>query len=76
MLSIHDGCALRGALAAGRILLTDCDGTRGDSGSPLLLRQDEQVWLIGVSSAVFDQGKQEGGLAVSAAAFLDSLALD
>jgi protease YdgD len=73
LLSIHDGCRLRGLLADGRVLLTDCDGTRGDSGSPLLLRQGEQVWLIGVASAVVDDGPREGGLVVHATAFLDSL---
>jgi protease YdgD len=73
LLSIHDGCGLRGLLADDRVLLTDCDGTRGDSGSPLLLRQGEQVWLIGVASAVVADGAAEGGLAVHAAAFLDSL---
>jgi hypothetical protein len=49
-------------------------GIRG--GSPLLLRQGEQVWLVGVSSAVLDQGPQEGGLAVHAAAFIDRLEAD
>jgi protease YdgD len=73
LLSIHDGCRLRGLLADGRVLLTDCDGTRGDSGSPLLLRQGKQVWLVGVASAVIDDGPREAGLAVHAAAFLDSL---
>jgi protease YdgD len=73
LLSIHDGCRLRGLLADDRVLFTDCDGTRGDSGSPLLLRQGEQVWLIGVASAVVDDGPLEGGLAVHAAAFIDSL---
>jgi protease YdgD len=64
---------VRALPADGRVLLTDCDGTRGDSGSPLLLRQGEQVWLIGVASAVIDDGPREAGLAVHAAAFLDSL---
>jgi protease YdgD len=76
LLSIHDGCSLRGMPAGGRVLFTDCDGTKGDSGSPLLLRQGEQVWLVGVSSAVLDQGPQEGGLAVHAAAFIDRLEAD
>jgi protease YdgD len=74
LLSIHDGCRLRGLLAEGRVLLTDCDGTRGDSGSPLLLRQGEEVWLVGVASTVM-QGPREGGLAVHAAAFIDTVAL-
>jgi protease YdgD len=74
LLSIHDGCDLRGLLAGGRVLLTDCDGTRGDSGSPVLLREGERVWLVGVSSAVIEQGSEKGGLAVHATAFIDRLA--
>ena len=75
LLSFHDDCRLRGMLAGGRVLLTDCDSTRGDSGSPLLWRQGGQVWLVGVASAVLDQGTQEGGLAVHATAFIDRLTL-
>jgi protease YdgD len=73
LLSIHDGCRLQGLLAGGRVLFTDCDGTRGDSGSPLLLRQGEQVWLIGLASAVVDDVAREGGLAVHASAFIAGL---
>jgi protease YdgD len=73
LLSIHDGCHLQGLLAGGRVLLTDCDSTRGDSGSPLLWRQGEQVWLVGVAAAVLNQGAREGGLAVHATAFIDRL---
>ncbi len=73
LLSIHDDCHLQRMLAGGRVLLTDCDSTHGDSGSPLLLRQGEQVWLVGVAAAVMDQGSQEGGLAVHATAFIDRL---
>jgi protease YdgD len=72
LLSIH-GCELRGLLAGGRVLLTDCDGTRGDSGSPLLLRQGEQVWLVGVSSAVVDGDAQEGVLAVNTGTFIGNV---
>lgn len=73
LLSIHDDCHLQRMLAGGRVLLTDCDSTRGDSGSPLLLRQGEQVWLVGVVAAIMDQGAQEGGLAVHATEFIDRL---
>ncbi|MEM7025235.1 MAG: trypsin-like serine protease [Pseudomonadota bacterium] len=71
LLSIHDGCHVRQRLAEGRVLFTDCDGTRGDSGSPILLREGEQVWLVGVSVAVVDHGSQEGGLAIHAGHLID-----
>jgi protease YdgD len=73
LLSLHDDCHLQRMLAGGRVLLTDCDSTRGDSGSPLLLRQGERVWLVGVATAILDQGSDEGGLAVHASAFIDRL---
>jgi protease YdgD len=73
LLSIHDGCHLRAMPAGGRVLLTDCDSTSGDSGSPLLLRQGDQAWLVGVTAAVLDEGAREGGLAVHATAFIDRL---
>jgi len=73
LLSLHAGCSLRGVLAGGRVLVTDCDSTRGDSGSPLLLFRDHQVWLVGIAAAVVDRGGQEGGVAVHAAAFADRL---
>jgi protease YdgD len=73
LLSIHEGCRLQGMLAEGRVLLTDCDGTHGDSGSPLLLREGGEIWLVGVASAVMEGAALEGGLAVHAAAFIDSL---
>src|SRR5919106_6339795 len=63
LLSIHEGCRLRGMLAEGRVPLTDCDGTHGDSGSPLLLREGGEIWLVGVASAVMEEEAREGGLA-------------
>lgn len=46
MLSIHDGCALHGTRHAGAMLLHDCDGTKGDSGSALLLRAPDGGYRI------------------------------
>lgn len=75
MLSVHDGCRIRGRLAEGRVLLTDCDATRGDSGSPLLLRGDGgEISLIGVTSAVADDDALHGTFVVAADAFQAALA--
>lgn len=42
------GCALRGILEGGRLLLHDCDVVQGDSGSPLLLFADGRFYAIGL----------------------------
>jgi protease YdgD len=68
LLSLHDGCALLDRLDNDQVLVTDCDGTRGDSGSPLLLKQGKGVWIVGVTSAVAARGKP-GSYAVHAAVF-------
>ncbi len=75
MLSVHDGCRIRGRLAEGRVLLTDCDATRGDSGSPLLLRgEGGEISVIGVTSAVADGDALHGTFVVAADAFQAALA--
>lgn len=74
LLSLHDGCALLGRLDEGRVLLTDCDTTHGDSGSPLLLRQGKNTWIVGITSAIATRGARQGSYAVDASAFADSLA--
>ncbi len=74
LLSLHDGCTLRGRLADDQILFTDCDSTYGDSGSPLLLREKNDYVIVGVASAIVKRGKQPGAYAVHARAFLNRLA--
>lgn len=73
MLSLHDGCGLLDRLDNGRILATDCDSTRGDSGSPLLLKEGKKIWIVGVASAIVTRGVKLGSYAVDAAAFFDRL---
>jgi protease YdgD len=73
LLSIDDGCGVRGELDGGRVLLSDCDGTHGDSGSPLLLREGESAWVVGVLSSVAASGGKAGNYVVHASAFLPYL---
>ena len=73
MLAVHDGCRVTGTLAAGRVFITDCDATRGDSGSPLLLRQGDQATLVGVTSAIIESGEIRGTFFVPAAAFMAAI---
>ena len=73
LLSLHDGCSLRERLAKDHVLVTDCDGTFGDSGSPLLWRQGNDIRIVGVTSAIAGKGTPSGSYAVHVAAFIDAL---
>ncbi|MBK8176836.1 MAG: trypsin-like serine protease [Rhodospirillales bacterium] len=75
MLSVHRGCTILEHLAEGRVLLTDCDATRGDSGSPLLIAAPgEAPAIAGLTSAVAINGAEPGTLAVDARVFRDACA--
>lgn len=69
MLAAHVNCTIAGASEQGRLLRHDCDATHGDSGSPLLLRHEGRISLIGVNVAVHVHGDSAIGVAVPVAAF-------
>jgi protease YdgD len=47
-----------------RIILHDCDGTRGDSGSPILIETEAGWRVIGLHVAVAERGEQSFGVGV------------
>ena len=59
ILSKHEGC---GVLAlSGRFLRHDCDATRGDSGSPVLVKRGDAFLVVAIHvAAVIKQGYAEG----------------
>ena len=69
ILSVHDGCGADGVALNGRVILHDCDATRGDSGSPLLLIEGTGASIVGVHIGFSDNDGRRRGAAVSAAAF-------
>jgi protease YdgD len=69
LLSVHDGCRIKDRLAGGAVWLTDCDATRGDSGSPVLAGRGAALALVGITAAVVDGGARTGTLVIPAAAF-------
>lgn len=73
LLGVHDGCTLAAELWGGALLAHSCDATRGDSGSALLQRTAEGVFVVGVHvgarPARPDDPREDGGLAVSARRF-------
>jgi protease YdgD len=72
--SLHDRCRIASRLAGGWALLHDCDATRGDSGSPLLIETAAGVSVVGVTTGVTRIGGEATGIAVGAGAFLAAIA--
>lgn len=67
-------CDIKGIMRSrdgkGRLLVHMCDATRGDSGSPILLREGNSYRLLAIHVATLHQpGGEEYGLAVPADAF-------
>ncbi|WP_022727016.1 trypsin-like serine peptidase [Fodinicurvata sediminis] len=74
LLAAHSGCSVEGTAESGRILLHNCDATRGDSGSALLLKSQEGDYrILGVSVAVRQYGNQSYGVAVPSLNFSEEL---
>ena len=69
MLAAHVNCTIVGASERGRLLRHDCDATRGDSGSPLLLHREGSYSLIAINVAVHTHGDASIGVAVPVATF-------
>lgn len=73
LLSLDGDCTVEAQSAEGRVLTHTCDALPGDSGSPLLVRAGDGVFVIGVTSGVARTGAEQRGMAVGAAAFVDAL---
>lgn len=69
ILSVHAGCSITDADGRVGLLFHSCDATRGDSGSPLLLRQDGAVELVALHVAVAEGAGGSRGVAIPAARF-------
>ncbi len=71
LLSVHAGCRVTAGGAEADVLVTDCDATRGDSGSPLMLLEGDHAWVVGVTTGVVSAGHGRGSYAVNASQFAD-----
>ena len=67
MLGAHEGCSIVGW--DGDLMLHDCDGTRGDSGSPIFLRRYGETSVIGINVGFRESGTATLGIAVPAVSF-------
>lgn len=74
LLAAHSGCSVEGTAERGRILLHNCDATRGDSGSALLLKsRDGDYRILGVSVAVRKYRNKSYGVAVPSLNFREEI---
>ena len=62
ILSKHEGCTV--LTVSRKLLWHDCDATRGDSGSPILLRRGDRLVVAAIHVATANRHGQSGGLAV------------
>ncbi len=69
ILSLHKNCRVLGERDGGRILVHDCDATKGDSGSPILIRRDGGYRVIAMHVGTGTDGARAIGLAIAASAF-------
>ncbi len=69
ILSLHEGCKVLGGRSRGNILVNDCDATKGDSGSPILIRTNGNYRVIAMHVGTGTSGARAIGLAIAASAF-------
>lgn len=74
MLTVHDGCTIASRLADDRVLVHDCEVTRGGSGSPLLARDARGYTLVGIVVGSLSRAAERTAFGVHAAAFAPALA--
>ena len=69
ILSLHEGCTVLGERARGKILVHNCDATKGDSGSPILIGGDGGYRVVAMHVGTGTDGARTIGVAIAASAF-------
>jgi protease YdgD len=64
VLTIHDGCTVLWAPPGSPVLRHDCDATKGDSGSPILVREGGAMRVLAIHIASMTRSGKPVGLAV------------
>jgi len=73
VLSLEENCGIKAALHRGHVLMTDCIAIQGDSGGPMLQKENGNWVVIGTQTAATKVGRTHAGLGVSALAFREHL---
>ncbi len=66
ILTVHADCSVLGIGAGERIFFHDCDATRGDSGSPVLVRRGDRFAVIGIHIATTRRNGEVVGISAAA----------
>jgi protease YdgD len=69
ILTLHDDCEIVGFTEGGRLAVHECDATKGDSGSPLMVFKDGRFTLVAMHVATFRADGGKFGAAVPGMTF-------
>jgi protease YdgD len=73
ILTRHSGCRVQHYLRKKRLILHDCDATKGDSGSPILTFRGHKPAILGIHVATGRFRDGDWGIALHASAFADQV---
>lgn len=74
LLDLDPVCGIQTVQADGRVFVTDCDSTKGDSGAPLLMKSGKDYVVVGVFSAATQAGATDAhSFAVNAETFASQI---
>ncbi|MBF0256375.1 MAG: S1 family peptidase, partial [Gammaproteobacteria bacterium] len=54
ILTLDEHCLLKGKASTGELVVHDCDAIKGDSGSPLMLREGQGLVVVAIHSATYE----------------------
>lgn len=73
ILTVHVGCRLVGSLSTPPLVLHDCDAVKGDSGSPILMKNSTGYGIIAIHVATLKTEDRRLGVAVPGVTFAAQL---
>ncbi len=73
MLTLHDGCEVFGYSPGRRLVFHGCDATRGDSGSPILIRRRGRYFVLAMHVGTGRYRGRTVGLAISGSTLREKL---
>lgn len=73
ILTLHDDCDLVKDAITGGLLLHECDATRGDSGSPVMMRRGGDYSIVAMHIATLTHSGRRVGAAIPVSVFADQV---
>jgi protease YdgD len=69
ILTVHEGCRFIELGLGSRLIFHTCDAVKGDSGSPILVRNGDRYQLIAIHVATLLTGRKTLGVAIPGMSF-------